>query len=307
MNKTCYHAIFLAALIMSSIAIVTTIDFAAAIEIHLSAKAAKASVTAGASLNFNVSAIDSLNKIVPTYSGSVAFSSSDPNAVLPSNTNLKAGTSTVAIIFKTVGVQTLTLTDTVDGNIQGTTSVTVKPGAAQTFEVVVSSTTAVGKPLSVSVTAHDNCGNVVTTYSGTVDFSSSDTQANLPVSGTITSGRGMFSVTLNTVGSQTVTVSDSVNHGVSGTSNQIAVGSGQTETPASEATSIPSSEPTVAPTETLISTPAVTPTIEPTQTPNQEGNKTAQALPMEAVVGVVVVALAVAVVGLLALMKRKKE
>jgi hypothetical protein len=308
MKKACYHAIILAALIVSSIAIVETVGFAAAVQIHLSAKATKSYVTAGASLILNVSAMDSLNNVVATYSGSVAFGSSDPNAVLPSNMNLKAGTSTVTVTFKTAGVQTLTLTDTVDSTIKGVASVTVNPGAAQSFEVVASSSIAVGKPISVSVTAHDNCGNVVTSYSGTVGFSSSDAQASLPASGAITSGRGMFLATLNTPGTQTVTVSDSVNHGLSGTSNQIAVSSGGTETPTSSAKSTPTAEPTITPAETPMSTPAATSTVAPTPTPNQEENKSAQALPLEAIVGVVVVIVVVAAVaGVLATRKRKKE
>jgi|WetSurMetagenome_2_1015567.scaffolds.fasta_scaffold46893_3 hypothetical protein len=308
MKKTCYHAIFLAILIASSLAIVETVDFAAAVQIHLSAKAAKASVTAGASLSFNVSAMDSLNNIVSTYSGSVAFSSSDPNAVLPSKLNLKAGTSTVTVTFKTAGVQTLTLTDTVDSTVNGAASVTVNPGAAQSFEVVVSSSIGVGKLLPVSVTAHDNCGNVVTSYRGTVEFSSSDPKASLPVSGAMTSGRGLFSATFNTPGTQAVTVSDSVNHGVSGTSNQIVVGYGETESPTSAATSMPTAEPTVTPAETPIQTPAATPTTTTTPTPNQEENKNAQALPLEAIVGiVVVVAVVVTVAGMLAMRKRRKE
>jgi hypothetical protein len=304
MKKACYHAIVLAALVVSSLAIVETLGFATAAQIHLSAKATKSSVTAGASLSFNVSAMDSLNKIVTTYSGSVAFSSSDPNAVLPSNLNLKGGTSIVTVTFKTARVQTLTLTDTVDSTIEGAASVTVNPGAAQSFEVAVSSSIAVGKLLPVSVTAHDNCGNVVTSYTGTVDFSSSDAQASLPVSGAMTSGKGLFSATMNTPGTQTITVSDSVDHSLSGTSNQIAVGSEETESPTSAATSTPTSEPTITPTETPIQTLAAT----PASTPSQEENKNAQALPLEAMAGVVVVVVIVAVVaGMIAMRKRKKE
>jgi hypothetical protein len=303
MKKACYHAIILAALIVSSLAIIEIVGFAAAVQIHLSAKAAKSSVTAGASLNFNVSAMDSLNKIVTTYSGSVAFSSSDPDAVLPSNLNLKGGTSTVSVTFKTAGVQTLTLTDTIDSTIGGAASVTVNPGEAQSFEVVVSSSIVVGKLLPVSVTAHDNCGNVVTSYRGTVDFSSSDAQAGLPVSGTMTSGKGLFSATLNTPGTQTITVSDSVDHSLYGTSRQIAVGSEETESPTSAATSTPTAEPTITPAETPIQSPAAT----PTPTTNQEEDKNAQALPLEAIAGVVVVIVVVALVaGILAMRKRKK-
>jgi len=46
------------------------------------------------------------------YSGKIHFASSDPQAVLPADTTLTAGTGTFPIAFKTAGTQTLTVTDT---------------------------------------------------------------------------------------------------------------------------------------------------------------------------------------------------
>jgi|WetSurMetagenome_2_1015567.scaffolds.fasta_scaffold218351_2 hypothetical protein len=304
MKKACYHAILLVALIVSSMTLVGTMDFAAAVQMHLSVKGAKASMSAGESLSFNASCLDPLNKIVGTYAGNVVFTSSDPNAVFPSSLSLKSGTAVFTATLKTAGVQTITVTDTIDSILTATVSITVNPGAVSTFEVETRTIASVGVPLSVMVTAHDSCGNVVTSYSGTVDFSSTDSQANFPASTAMTSGRGKFSVTLSTVGTQTVTVSDSVNHGIAGTSNQISVGSGETEQPPSEVTPTPTSESTVSPTET----PTATLVSTPTPIPTQEETKNAQALPMEAIVGVmVVVIVVVAIVGLLAMRKRKKE
>jgi hypothetical protein len=304
MKKACYHAILLVALIVSSMTLVGTMDFAAAAQMQLSVKGAKAFMTAGESLSFNASCLDSLNKIVGTYSGNVVFTSSDPNAVLPSSLSLKSGTALFTATLKTAGVQTITVTDTLDSTLTATVFITVNPSAVSTFEVETRTVASVGVPLSVTVTAHDAFGNVATSYSDTVDFSSSDSQANFPASNAMTSGRGKFSVTLNTAGTQTVTVSDSVNHGIAGTSKQISVGSGETEQPPSEATPTPTSVSTVSPNETPTATPVSTPTTIPTQ----EETKNAQALPMEAIVGVmVVVIVVVAVIGLLAIRKRKKE
>src|SRR5439155_1044087 len=67
-----------------------------------------------------------------------------------------------------------------------------------------------GQAFTVSVTAENAQGNPVTSYSGTVHFSSSDTSAGvvLPPDSTLTSGQGTFSATLIKAGPQTLTASD---------------------------------------------------------------------------------------------------
>jgi len=80
-----------------------------------------------------------------------------------------------------------------------------------TISGMPSSTTA-GDSHSVTVTALDNAGNVLTNYTGTVHFGSSDAQASiLPADYTFTPGdHGVhtFSVTLFTAGTQSITVAD---------------------------------------------------------------------------------------------------
>src|SRR4029077_16566687 len=63
-------------------------------------------------------------------------------------------------------------------------------------------------------------------YTGTVHFTSSDASAVLPANSTLTSGTGVFAVTLKTPGSQTGTGTDTVTAAIVGTSNSITVGSG---------------------------------------------------------------------------------
>ena len=63
---------------------------------------------------------------------------------------------------------------------------------------------------SVTVTAMDAYGNVVTGYTGTVAITSSDGQAVLPPNAVLTNGVGSFSVTLETAGSQSITATDTV-------------------------------------------------------------------------------------------------
>lgn len=66
-----------------------------------------------------------------------------------------------------------------------------------------------GTAISFSVTARDASNNAVTGYTGTVSFSSSDQSAALPAAYTFSSadnGTRQFSATLQTAGSQTITV-----------------------------------------------------------------------------------------------------
>src|SRR5262249_14481184 len=69
---------------------------------------APASATAGSAFNFTVTALDASNAVVPGYSGTVHFSSSDGNATLPANTTLTNGTGTFSATLGTAGSQTIT-------------------------------------------------------------------------------------------------------------------------------------------------------------------------------------------------------
>jgi hypothetical protein len=74
------------------------------------------------------------------------------------------------------------------------------------------------------VTARDASNAVDTAYTGTtVRFSSSDDSATLPIDSTLTNGTGTFTATLRTTGSMTITVNETGNPSVAGTSGPIAV------------------------------------------------------------------------------------
>lgn len=76
--------------------------------------------TAGAPLNFTVTALDGLGHIFPGYTGKVNFTSTDGQAVLPTSSNLTNGTGSFSAAFKTTGNQTITATDTATNSIDGT-------------------------------------------------------------------------------------------------------------------------------------------------------------------------------------------
>ena len=105
--------------------------------------------------------------------------------MLPANYTFTAaddGTHTFTVTFKTAGTQAITATDTSNPAIIGTEeNIIVPPAAAQSLKVTGFPTTdTAGTPETFTVTAYDAYGNVATGYTGTVQFTSSDSQAVLP-------------------------------------------------------------------------------------------------------------------------------
>src|SRR5208283_2057861 len=79
---------------------------------------------------------------------------------------------------------------------------------------------------TVTVTAKDAGGNTLTGYTGTVHFTSSDGAAVLPADyhfQASDNGSHSFSVTLNTVGTQSITATDTANATITGTQTGINV------------------------------------------------------------------------------------
>jgi len=97
--------------------------------------------------------------------------------------------------------------------------------AATHFSVTAPQDATVGSSFNFTVTALDASNNTATTYSGTVRFTSSDSQAVLPANSTLTNGTGTFSAILNTSGSQTITGIDTVTPTIRGVSNTIQASS----------------------------------------------------------------------------------
>lgn len=81
-----------------------------------------------------------------------------------------------------------------------------------------------GTPLNFTVTALDASNATVTTYAGTVHFTSTDPKAQLPANSTLASGSSVLSATLTTAGNQMISATDTATASISGSSNLIAVG-----------------------------------------------------------------------------------
>ena len=146
--------------------------------------------TAGVAGNFTVTAYNSNGTIDTGYTGTVHFTSSDPQAVLPADytfTAADAGVDTFSATLKTAGTQSITVTETAMSTITGKdTGITVNPAAASKFIITAPSSVPAGVAFALTVKVEDTYGNVVTGYRGTIRISSVNGQGNLPSTYTFT-------------------------------------------------------------------------------------------------------------------------
>ena len=136
--------------------------------------------------------------------------------ILDPTTGIISGTPTA---ITASAPYTVTATNT-GGNATKVLTITVS-GAATHFSVTgfpTSTTSAVAH--TVTVTALDTANNTATGYAGIVLFTSTDGAAVLPPNGFLTNGVGIFSATLNTAGSQSITATDG---SITGTQSGISV------------------------------------------------------------------------------------
>ena len=196
--------------------------------IHFAVTAAPTTDMAGAPFSVTVTAEDSSNNPVPGYTGTVRFSSTDMNGAvsLPSNYTFKASdhgthTFTNLVTLVTAGSQSVSATDTVTGGL-GSATVMITPASVQQFGVSAPVDSTAGQAFSFTVTAEDQFGNTVPSYTGTVQFSKSDGGAGSSVPGSypfVAGDNGVHTFTLGatlvTAGNQTITASDP-SHSASG-------------------------------------------------------------------------------------------
>jgi hypothetical protein len=176
-------------------------------------------ITAGVAGNFTVTLKDPYGNIASGYTGTVHFTSSDGKASLPADytfTAADAGVHTFSATLKTAGTQSITAKDTVTGSLTGTDGgIIVNPAAASQFIISAPSSVTAGVAFSLTVTVKDAYGNVVTNYTGTIHFSSTDHRATLPSNYTFTAAdKGVHTFTglvLWKTGNDTITITDTFN------------------------------------------------------------------------------------------------
>jgi hypothetical protein len=182
-----------------------------------------ASTTAGVAQTFTVTALNADGTVDTGYSGTVHFTSTDPRAVLPANTTLTHGTGTFVATLETAGLQSITATDTTTGAMTGYEAlISVTPAAASQFVLSAPSIVTLGAAFSVTLTVEDAYGNVVTGYTGTVHFTSSDGTASLPADYTFSAADGgvhtFTGLVLHKKGKQqTLTVTDTLDSSLTAT------------------------------------------------------------------------------------------
>jgi ELWxxDGT repeat protein len=158
---------------------------------------------------------DAYGNIASGYTGTVRFTSSDPKAVLPANYTFTAADAGIRLFFtvglKTAGTQSITVADTLNSALTATQGgITVIAGAASQLVISAPSSVTSGAPFSLTLTVEDAFGNVVTGFTGTVRFTSTDRSATLPANYTFTAAdRGVHTFTgliLRKKKAQTITI-----------------------------------------------------------------------------------------------------
>lgn len=191
-----------------------------------------------------VTAQDAYGNLTPAYTGTVQLTSSDTSATLPGShtfSNTDSGTYSFAgIKLQTTGSQTLTATDTATSTITGNAAVNVSTTSPTQLVFVLpptSATAGAAFPLELKVEYAD--GTVDVNYTGTVTFSSTDSQAVtnnalFPPSDSYTftaTNRGdatLSGFTLKTAGLQNITATDSIVSTLTGNTGSIRVNPGPT-------------------------------------------------------------------------------
>ena len=193
--------------------------------------------TAGVAHNVTVTAQDAFGNVATGYTGTVHFTSSDASAVLPANytfTGADNGVHNLSSTLKTAGSQSITATDSHRDHHGHRNRHHGQPGRRRHPTVSgFTSPTNAGTAYNVTVTAQDAFGNVATGYTGTVHFTSSDARATLPANYTFTGGDAgthVFSATLKTPGTQSITATDTVTGSITGSQSGITVNLGPTAT-----------------------------------------------------------------------------
>jgi hypothetical protein len=152
----------------------------------------------------------------PAGAGQGAACTTPTTALLPGSPAIHAGDNASAPVYDQRGPGFARI---VGGTID-IGAFEVQPASQVTHYSVSTPATAVaGSAFAVTVKAVNDSGNAVTSYTGTVHFSSSDGQTVLPSDYTFTSGDAgvhTFSATLKTAGTQTISVRDSVTAGLGG-------------------------------------------------------------------------------------------
>jgi hypothetical protein len=178
-------------------------------------------------LNGNVVSAGTTNVGLTSSSSNYKFYSDALGTQEITQITIVDGSDSADFYYRDSSAGTPTLTASSAGLSSITTTFTISAGAASKLAVSgFPNPTTAGIAGTVTVTAQDQYGNTVPSYTGTVQFTSSDSQAALPTDYTFLStdnGVKTFSVTLKTAGIQSITATDSVTQSITGSQTNIQV------------------------------------------------------------------------------------
>ena len=187
--------------------------------------ASPSSVTAGGLVSGTITAYDAQGAVATTDQDAISFTDTDLQATVPGG-HLVNGAATFSTHLKTVGSQTVTVTD---AGISGTSNaVTVTPAAATSYTVVPPSSATAGITVPTTITAMDPYGNIDTNDNGDVTVSSTDSAVTQTPTVTLAAGTVTLPVMFFTAGNQTITANDAGSSGVTGSSSPVSVSAGAT-------------------------------------------------------------------------------
>jgi hypothetical protein len=172
---------------------------------------APATITAGEEFIVTVTARNPAGDVLTDYDGTVRFTSTDGEAFLPADYEFVSedgGVQTFAVTLFTAGNQTISVVDTSVPAAGGSTEVEVAAGEFSALEIEAPDEVTTGEPFAITVTPRDEFRNLIADYAGTVHFTSTDANAQLPPDATLTGGVGEFTVVLSTPGIWTVSATD---------------------------------------------------------------------------------------------------
>jgi hypothetical protein len=189
---------------------------------HLVFTAVPTSGTVGTPVTYTILAENNVtNAVDSSFNDTVSFSSTGPTSTaLPTNVTFTNGGYSLPVTFTAPGTYTITATDTTAGSpvVAATSSPATVISAATTdhFAFLNLPTTATkGSPTSITVEALTPTDVLDASFTDSVKVTSSDAAATgLPASLSFSGGTATFSPTFNTVGNQTLTLTDTTNASV---------------------------------------------------------------------------------------------
>jgi predicted outer membrane repeat protein len=191
---------------------------------------ANQTANAGTAGSFSLGSLTDANSSAGPWHVDVNWGDGSPDTLFTTSTQGRLGPQNHTFMYSQTATVTVTVSDANHDTSSVAFSVSVTGTTVQTASSFVvtgfPSSTTQGVAGSFTVTAVDANGFPVSGYVGTVHFSSTDTNAVLPPDYTFLpgdNGRHTFSATLQTVGTQSVTATDTVNGSITGSETGITV------------------------------------------------------------------------------------